>query len=121
MRFNPFKNYSSTGPSSPIPTHSNDDDNHGIEHYITFKNNISIYCKDSKKKMPIVNIPKSVQDQHYRYKRETLELKIEGKGNGIKTVITNMKEVSDRLGVPIDCKFWKSLPIVTLCHSVYLD
>ncbi|EFC43813.1 predicted protein [Naegleria gruberi] len=52
--------------------------------------------------MPIVNIPKSKSDQHYRYKRETLELKIEGKGNGIKTVITNMKSVSESLNVPIE-------------------
>lgn len=54
--------------------------------------------------MSIVNIPKSKQDQHYRYKRQTVELKIEGKGNGIKTVIPNMKEVSDSLNVPMECK-----------------
>ncbi|KAF0977771.1 hypothetical protein FDP41_003093 [Naegleria fowleri] len=52
--------------------------------------------------MSIVNIPKSKQDQHYRYKRQTVELKIEGKGNGIKTVIPNMKEVSDSLNVPME-------------------
>ena len=47
-------------------------------------------------------------DAHYRYKREQLQLKIEGRGNGIKTVITNMGAVAQQLGVPPECKIFQS-------------
>ncbi|KAL9645721.1 hypothetical protein ABK040_003453 [Willaertia magna] len=52
--------------------------------------------------MSIVNIPKSIQDQHYRYKREVLQVKIEGQGNGKKTVIVNMENVADQLKIPAE-------------------
>jgi len=36
-------------------------------------------------------------DQFYRYKMPSLESKIEGKGNGIKTVVVNLKDISEAL------------------------
>ncbi|KAL9646365.1 hypothetical protein ABK040_014516 [Willaertia magna] len=50
--------------------------------------------------MSIVNVPKNVLDEHYRYRREILQLKIEGQGNGKKTVILNLENISNQLGVP---------------------
>jgi translation initiation factor 5 len=47
-----------------------------------------------------VNIPSDVKDEHYRYKMEKMILKIEGRGNGIKTVVPNMANVAEHLKVP---------------------
>ncbi|KAJ1310831.1 hypothetical protein OPQ81_009349 [Rhizoctonia solani] len=48
----------------------------------------------------VVNIPSYVEDKFYRYKMPLLMTKIEGKGNGIKTVIPNMSDVSRALSRP---------------------
>ena len=45
-----------------------------------------------------------VTDPFYRYKMERLQSKIEGKGNGIKTVIVNLSNVADQLARPPSCK-----------------
>lgn len=44
-----------------------------------------------------------VSDPFYRYKMERLQSKIEGKGNGIKTVIANLSSVSHSLSRPPSC------------------
>jgi len=43
---------------------------------------------------------KDVTDPFYRYKMERLQSKIEGKGNGIKTVVVNLGNVADQLARP---------------------
>ncbi|KAL1305827.1 hypothetical protein AAFC00_003988 [Neodothiora populina] len=50
--------------------------------------------------MANVNIRRDVTDPFYRYKMERLQSKIEGKGNGIKTVIVNLHNVADQLARP---------------------
>jgi translation initiation factor 5 len=50
-----------------------------------------------------VNIPSDVRDEHYRYKMEKMILKVEGRGNGIKTVVPNMANVAEHLKVPPTC------------------
>jgi len=48
----------------------------------------------------IVNIRRDVDDKFYRYRMPLLQTKIEGKGNGIKTVIPNMSDVARALSRP---------------------
>lgn len=48
----------------------------------------------------VVNIRSNVDDKFYRYKMPLLMTKIEGKGNGIKTVIPNMSDISRALSRP---------------------
>ncbi|KAL4896858.1 domain found in IF2B/IF5-domain-containing protein [Aspergillus ambiguus] len=50
--------------------------------------------------MATVNIRRDVTDPFYRYKMEKLQSKIEGKGNGIKTVIVNLNSVAQSLSRP---------------------
>lgn len=47
-----------------------------------------------------INIRRDVQDAFYRYKMPRLQSKIEGKGNGIKTVVPNMVEIAKALHRP---------------------
>jgi len=44
------------------------------------------------------NVNRGVEDNYYRYKMPKLLAKVEGNGNGIKTVIPNMKEIAKALG-----------------------
>ncbi|KAK4123455.1 hypothetical protein N657DRAFT_680656 [Parathielavia appendiculata] len=48
----------------------------------------------------LVNVRRDVSDPFYRYKMERLQTKIEGKGNGIKTVVTNLSSVAQSLARP---------------------
>lgn len=50
--------------------------------------------------MATINIRRDVSDPFYRYKMERLQSKIEGKGNGIKTVVANLPSVSASLARP---------------------
>ncbi|GAO48781.1 eukaryotic translation initiation factor 5 [Saitoella complicata NRRL Y-17804] len=47
-----------------------------------------------------INIRRDVQDSFYRYKMPRIQSKIEGKGNGIKTVIPNLSDVARSLERP---------------------
>jgi len=49
---------------------------------------------------PTVNIRRDVDDKFYRYRMPILTTKIEGKGNGIKTVVPNMSDVARALSRP---------------------
>ncbi|KPI35074.1 putative eukaryotic translation initiation factor 5 [Cyphellophora attinorum] len=50
--------------------------------------------------MATINIRHDVADPFYRYKMERLQSKIEGKGNGIKTVVANLPSVAQSLARP---------------------
>jgi len=54
----------------------------------------------SSKQVRMVNIPRSVVDQYYRYKMPELEAKVESRGNGIKTVIVNIADIAKALARP---------------------
>lgn len=50
--------------------------------------------------MGTYNVNRNVTDAFYRYKMPRLLAKVEGKGNGIKTVIVNMTDIAKSLGRP---------------------
>lgn len=50
--------------------------------------------------MAMMNVNQKVHDQFYRYKMPKLQAKVEGKGNGIKTVIVNMVDIAKAIYRP---------------------
>lgn len=50
--------------------------------------------------MGTLNVNRGVSDAFYRYKMPRIQAKVEGKGNGIKTVIVNMVDVAKAIGRP---------------------
>jgi translation initiation factor 5 len=65
--------------------------------------------------MTTINIRRDVSDPFYRYKMEKLVSKIEGKGNGIKTVVANLSSVAQSLARPPACTY--SLIHTDLAHN----
>lgn len=63
-------------------------------------------CNDADSIFPA----QDVTDPFYRYKMDRLQAKIEGKGNGIKTVIVNLNTVAQALGRPPACELYISFP-----------
>ena len=53
----------------------------------------------------LADILQDEKDPFYRYKMERLQSKIEGKGNGIKTVIVNLSSVAQSLSRPPSCAY----------------
>lgn len=58
--------------------------------------------------MALLNVNRENSDAFYRYKMPALIAKVEGKGNGIKTVVVNMPEIGKALQRPpsYPCKFF---------------
>jgi len=52
----------------------------------------------------MINIGGDESDVSYRYKMPKLKAKIEGRGNGIRTVIINMADIAKALNCPPACK-----------------
>lgn len=68
--------------------------------------------------MGSLNVNRNVSDAFYRYKMPRLMAKVEGKGNGIKTVIVNMAEVAKAIGRPATCNF-KSILLVYRLQLIF--
>jgi hypothetical protein len=68
----------------------------------------------SKKNEGKVTIPRGIQDPHFRYWMPVLQAKIEGRGNGIKTVITNMADIAKCLDRPPSCKYYLYVLVISL-------
>lgn len=57
--------------------------------------------------MALLNVNRENSDAFYRYKMPALIAKVEGKGNGIKTVVVNMADIAKALQRPPSCKSGK--------------
>ena len=68
--------------------------------------------------MGSVNVNRSVSDAFYRYKMPRLRAKVEGKGNGIKTVIVNMIDVAKAIGRPATCMLLLSLLLLLFYFKI---
>ncbi len=60
----------------------------------------------------LIPILKNTKDPHYRYKMPKLTAKVEGSGNGIKTVVTNMVQIAKSLDRPPSCKLYQFLDLI---------
>ena len=64
-----------------------------------------------------LNVNRQIQDAFYRYKMPRLQAKVEGKGNGVKTVIPNMADIARALGRPPTCKYFH-VKKITCCRQI---
>ena len=71
--------------------------------------------------MATINIRRDVTDPFYRYKMERLQSKIEGKGNGIKSVIVNLSSVAHSLSRDPACKFVRLAQYTTASSFVEME
>lgn len=58
--------------------------------------------------MAMININRQTNDMFYRYKMPKLAAKVEGTGNGIKTVLVNVSAIAKALYRPPACKLKKN-------------
>lgn len=68
----------------------------------------------------MINIRRDVKDLYYRYKMPRLVSKIEGKGNGIKTVVSNMIDIAKALNRPpsyVTKYFGSEVGSLTVCDE----
>lgn len=73
--------------------------------------------------MALLNVNRENTDAFYRYKMPALIAKVEGKGNGIKTVVVNMPDVAKALQRPPSCKMMLGMYIhivSSICSCVNL-
>jgi len=54
--------------------------------------------------MAMINVNRQTNDMFYRYKMPKLLAKVEGTGNGIKTVVVNATAIAKALNRPTTCK-----------------
>lgn len=54
---------------------------------------------------PMINIGGDEKDASYRYKMPPLITKVEGRGNGIKTILVNITDVCKAMHTEPQCKF----------------
>lgn len=54
--------------------------------------------------MAMINVNRQTNDMFYRYKMPKLTAKVEGTGNGIKTVLVNVTAIAKALSRPPTCK-----------------
>ncbi len=55
--------------------------------------------------------PEKQADAFYRYKMPRVQIKVEGNGNGIKTVIVNVIDISERLARNVECMISYAHPV----------
>lgn len=67
-----------------------------------------------------VNVNRAVSDAFYRYKMPRIMAKVEGKGNGIKTVIVNMVDVAKAIGRPATCKKFPNIDLEIFNFNFWL-
>ena len=55
----------------------------------------------------MINIRRGIEDKYYRYKMQPFDTKVEGRGNGMKTSISNLRAVAKALDRPASyiCKY----------------
>ena len=75
--------------------------------------------------MAMINVNRQTNDMFYRYKMPKLLAKVEGTGNGIKTVVVNATAIAKALNRPTTCKikirFLGKKKNQTYFHFLFLD